>query len=45
MHWSVDIMAVRCVEKVLDVLNGGCWQGRVRWSKGQGSLVAAEGSP
>lgn len=25
MHWSVDIMAVRCVEKMLDVLTGGGW--------------------
>lgn len=23
MHWSTDIIAVRCVEKMLDVLSGG----------------------
>lgn len=37
LHWSADVMAVRCVEKMLDVLAGGAGHGTRRGRKGRGN--------
>jgi len=39
LHWSTDIMAVRCVEKMLDVLAGGRQAGKCGWWAGQQGLA------